>query len=88
MALLKTDYKDDILSESSAKRKYNLETNSDGTVSFNDVTEYQQTGDTFGATDINKTNEMVNKMAEVANKSLQIVSFDASTGELVTKSVE
>lgn len=81
MALLKTDYKDDILPTSSAKRKYNLETNSDGTVSFNDVTEYQQTGDTFGAADINKTNEMV-------NKSLQIVSFDASTGELVTKSVK
>ena len=81
MALLKTDYKDDILPESSAKRKYNLETNSDGTVSFNDVTEYQQTGDTFGAADINKTNEMV-------NKSLQIVSFDVSTGELVTKSVK
>ena len=80
MALLKTDYKDDILPESSAKRKYNLETNSDGTVSFNDVTEYQQTGDTFGAADINKTNEMV-------NKSLQIVSFNESTGELVTKSV-
>ena len=81
MALLKTDYKDDILPASSVKRKYNLETNSDGTVSFNDVTEYQQTGDTFGAADINKTNEMV-------NKSLQIVSFDASTGELVTKSVK
>lgn len=81
MALLKTDYKDDILPASSAKRKYNLETNSDGTVSFNDVTEYQQTGDTFGAADINKTNEMV-------NKSLQIVSFNESTGELVTKSVK
>lgn len=81
MALLKTDYKDDILPESSAKRKYNLETNSDGTVSFNDVTEYQQTGDTFGAADINKTNQ-------IANKSLQIVSFNESTGELVTKSVK
>lgn len=80
MAVLKTDYKDDIVSDSSGKRKYNIVTNSDGTVSFEDVTEYLQTGDTFGSGDINKTNELV-------NKSLQIVSFDTSTGELITKSV-
>lgn len=80
MALLKTDYKDDILSDVSEKRKYNMVTNSDGTVSFEDVTNYAQVGDSFGSGDINKTNALV-------NKSLQIVSFDASTGELVTKSV-
>lgn len=79
MAALKTTYKDDILS-SGTKRKYNQTTNTDGTVSFEDVSEYTQEGDTFGAADINATNTLV-------NSSLQIVSFDTSTGELVTKSV-
>ena len=35
--------------------------NDDGTVSFEDVTEYTQTGDSFGAKDINETNTEVEK---------------------------
>lgn len=61
MANLRTDYKDDVLDTSvNTKRKFNMTTNSDGTVSFEDVTEYAQNGDVFGATDINSTNEEVN----------------------------
>ena len=55
---LKTDYKDDI--PVSERRKYQMVDNGDGTVSFVDVTEYSQEGDTFGAADINATNEAVN----------------------------
>ena len=57
---LKTDYKDDILATGNL-RKYQMINNSDGTVSFQDVTVYEQTGDIFGAGDINKTNQAVNE---------------------------
>ena len=57
---LRTDYKDDILSSGNL-RKYKMINNGDGTVSFQDVTVYQQTGDTFGAGDINNTNQAVNE---------------------------
>ena len=63
---LRTDYKDDILDTSAnEKRKYNLITNSDGTVSFEDVTEYSQVGDSFGGADINRTNEAINRISYV-----------------------
>lgn len=59
--ILKTNYKDDILASGTTVRKYTQITNSDGTVSFVDATEYQQEGDTFGANDINSTNAEVNR---------------------------
>lgn len=63
---LRTDYKDDILDTSvNEKRKYNLITNSDGTVSLEDVTEYSQVGDSFGSADINRANEEINRMSYV-----------------------
>lgn len=61
MAILKTDYKDDILDTSqNTKRKYAMTENQDNTVSFDDETEYTQEGDNFGAQDINATNAQVN----------------------------
>lgn len=77
---LKTDYKDDVLDTSvNTKRKYRMIQNDDGTVSFEDVTEYIQEGDSYGASEINMYNS-------IANASLQVVSFDPVTGELVTTS--
>lgn len=61
---LKTNYKEDVLAASNTKRKYNMITNDDGTVSFEDATEYQQTGDNFGAGDINTTNMAVNNITD------------------------
>lgn len=63
MADLKTTYQDDVLDTSvNEKRKYNMIQNADGTVSFEDVTTYSQIGDSFGAADINSTNEKVNEV--------------------------
>ena len=60
---LKENYKDDILDTSqNVKRKYQMENNGDGTVSFTDVTEYTQQGDSFGSGDINATNSKVNTL--------------------------
>lgn len=58
---LKTDYKDDVLS---GERKYVIVDNGDGTVSLRDVTQYTQVGDSFGALDINNTNEAVNSIQD------------------------
>lgn len=58
---LKTNYKDDVLDTSkNTQRKYQMIQNDDGTVSFVDVTEYSQVGDSFGANDINTTNKAIN----------------------------
>ena len=74
MADLKTTYQDDVLDTSvNEKRKYNMIQNADGTVSFEDVTTYSQIGDSFGAADINATNEKVNEvnsnLSEKAHKN-------------------
>lgn len=59
MSNLKTNYKDDVFA---GKRKYTQINNGDGTISFNDVTEYTQTGDSYGAAQINETNDVVNNI--------------------------
>ena len=74
--LLRTDYKDDILNtEVNTQRKYRMVQNDDGTVSFEDVTKYSQVGDSFGAADINKTNEAVSELnrALVAKGNLTLL---------------
>ena len=64
MADLPTNYLDDILAQSmNGKRKYRL-SRADGTfeeVTIEDISEYAQIGSTFGAGDINKTNQAVNE---------------------------
>lgn len=61
MADLKTNYKDDVL-VSGQQRKYNMIQNSDGTVSFVDVSSYAQYGDVLTADDFNQTNAAVNAL--------------------------
>ena len=66
MAVLKTDYKDDILNVyQNNKRKYSMTENPDNTYSIEDETVYAQKGDSFGAADINATNTQVNTNTEV-----------------------
>ncbi len=62
MATLPTNFKDDILDTSvNTRRKYRMYENADGTVEFEDVTEYSQVGSEFGAGQINDINEEVNQ---------------------------
>lgn len=56
---LKTDYQDYTFL---GNKKFVMINNSDGTVSFKDVTEYAIEGDDFGADDINATNQRINEM--------------------------
>ena len=72
MAALKTNYKDDVFS---GKRKYTMTNNSDGTVSFTDVTVYSQKGDSYGSNDINLQNQTINqKGIVVSNTSIPVSS--------------
>ena len=60
--ILPVDFKDDIMSESmEGRRRYRMIQNPDGTVSFEDTTEYDQIGSLFGQGQINKTNQAVNE---------------------------
>lgn len=67
--MLKVNYKDDII-ESGISRKYIIENNTDGSVSFEDATEYAQIGDDFCAKDINATNKAINKLNNVTSVTL------------------
>lgn len=66
---LKTDYKDYQFQEGETYRKYRQIFNDDGTVSFEDVTNYQQVGNRFSASDINATNGKVNELQETVSQS-------------------
>lgn len=65
---LPVNFKDDILASSmGGKRKYRIIDNGDDTYSFEDVTDYTQTGSDFGAGQINATNQAVNESCDKAD---------------------
>ena len=75
MAALRTDYIDDVFT---GNRKYRMVNNADGTVSFVDVTEYVQTGDTYGAAEINAQNDAINKAGiNVSDVSIPVAERNA-----------
>ena len=58
---LPTNFKDDIINaEINERRKYRMIQNDDGTVSFEDVTDYLQKGDLFGSGNVNDINRKIN----------------------------
>lgn len=84
---LKTDYLDDILNaDINTRRKYNIIQNDDGTVSFEDVTEYSQVGTLFGAEQVNEITREVNRskdeLAEKISKDSIIDNPDTDAPDL------
>lgn len=67
---MKTDWKDDVFEQ----RKYNMTNNSDGTVSLEDVTEYSQQGDSFGAKELNAIGEELNALTDEVAETKKSVS--------------
>lgn len=66
-AVLPTNFQDDILNASmDGKRRYNQVQNTDGTVSLEDASVYDQVGSNFGAGQINATNKAVNESVDKA----------------------
>ena len=59
--MFRTDFKNDkLLIAENAKRKFRVIENEDGTVSFDDVTEYEVRGDHFGADQVNAIHQRLN----------------------------
>lgn len=75
---LKTNYKDDIISGS--ERMYKMKEYANGVVSLEDVTEYEQIGDNFGAKDINSTNEAINRINNLTEITLYSNQWTSSSG--------
>lgn len=65
MSKLRVDYKDDIFV---GKRKYEKESNGDGTISFVDVTTYVQNSNHYGGDDVNAVDAKVNTLDAVTYK--------------------
>lgn len=79
-AKLPVNFKDDILKENmNGKRRFKMIQNTDGTVSFEDVTDYTQVGSTFGAAQINATNEAVNNAADASKIMDDLETIKANT---------
>lgn len=67
---LKTNYVDDVLNTSkNTVRRYDMVTNSDGTISLYDSTSYTQVGDEYGASQVNEQNKMINNLDDTSFKS-------------------
>ena len=82
-ANLPVNFKDDILKENmNGKRRFKMIQNGDGTVSFDDVTDYTQVGSTFGAAQINATNKAVNDAADASKiiDSLETIKANTQSG--------
>lgn len=82
--MLKTDYQNDQLAQSNSRRHYAVKKTSDNSVVHDDVyldelTQYSQVGDSFGAVDINATNTAINDLTTDV-KRIVVVSSLPSTG--------
>lgn len=66
MAILSTDFQNEIINETiNTKRKYFMTDNDDGTVSFTDNTSYTQAGTEYGAEEIIEEREQINQHTNV-----------------------
>lgn len=80
---LNANYVDDILASSNTQRKYKITNNTDGTVSIEDVTEYQQIGSRYGAKDINEERVEINDITNRFADGLHMQHFEIQEGQTV-----
>ena len=73
--MLKEDYKND---QFEGSRKYALTEGDDGLYTREDMTEYEQEGDVFGAEDINDTNKAVNRLNHSISATFQSSGWSSS----------
>lgn len=84
--MFRTDYKNDkLLEEANSKRRFRVIENADGTVSFEDVTEYEVMGDHFGADEVNAIHEGLNGLIASDNTKFRFgVNEDGEYGYIIT----
>lgn len=75
MESLKTNYKND---KFTGMRKYEKIENTDGTISLNDVTQYEEIGDIYSAADINNTNIAVNRIIGLISFTLLASNWNSA----------
>lgn len=80
---LSTNFKDDILASSNAKRKYQITYNDDGTISLDDVTQYSQTGSEYGAKEVNEERTAINNIDERRIVTLDEIDLVTEEGYFV-----
>ena len=80
---LSTDFKDDILASANPKRKYQMIYNDDGSVSFTDVTQYDQMGSIFGAKEVNEERAAINNIDERRLVTLDEIGLVTEEGYFV-----
>lgn len=93
---LKTDYKNDILNDSMiGRRRYRITNNDDGSVSFVDISEYDQVGDLLDAEDVNKANELLNRLdghkhtiADITDMPTKVSHFENDVHYIKASEVE
>lgn len=74
-----TNYKDDMFTGS---RKYRMIDNNDGTYSFEDVTDYLQRGNFYGAAEVNAVNGAINDLYDFSGKQLATQTLSAGATSL------
>lgn len=80
MSNLPVNFSDDILNASmNGRRRYQMITNSDGTVSFLDVTNYDNFGSDYGAAEVNELNKIVNGKVEQDDVLQTLEQISANT---------
>ena len=80
---LPTNYKDDVLNaDVNTLRKYRMINNPDGTVSFEDVTDYTTRGSEFGSNDVNQQNRAINSKVKLNGSNVDGVNFSLSGNTL------
>lgn len=86
---LPVDFKDDIINtEINDKRRYNLVENTDGTVSLEDMTTYEQVGNDYGQAQINALNGTVNEVidaVEAAQDDIKNIENGSTVAEAANK---
>ena len=82
--MLKTNYKNDVFS---GQRKYTMTENDDNTVSFADATTYSQIGDSFGASNLNETNDVVNLLSGTIELTQTLSTTSSTIFEFVNKAI-
>lgn len=72
---LPTNFTNDVLDSSmGGKRRYTQINNPDGTVSFDDATIYETEGSTYGATQLNATNEAINETSALVENTTNVLN--------------
>ena len=81
--MLPTNFTDDVLNtDVNTKRKYRMINNGDGTVSFEDVTNYTTEGSNLGSGEVNRICAAINGKVKKNGVNVENINFELSGNTL------